>query len=300
VGGNPVAPEWRKLMERLNRIPDRVPISWPVAGMQPDGDFAAWLGDPGMSDYSSLYWTYVVGTRQQAYPWGRSLEQTRENLERCIWGRFPILQQDRPRLLLASVAGPFYTKRVQGGEYQPGLDRLQVMGVGPVGVSATILYGAAVGTAGTRVYAYDAVWAEERRNHPLGQRDIQTGAAPVGPGREYWKSMAAAFNLIKTLEPHLLQPPMSAPDLGPTITTGARQGPRSRLLMAVNCSESRPTAVVDMEPYRYPGARTVTRYRVLGSRTVTERRPVETTARIALEPGESIVWLFEPPGSKPD
>ncbi len=297
--GGPVTPEYRKIMALLNSIPNRVPITWPPAGLQSEVVFKSWMGDPKMSDYCSLYWTYIVGTHQQAYPWGRSMEQTRQNLEKFVWDRLPALPLDTPRILLSSSCGYSYTKRVPGEYYQPGLDNSIIAGIEPAGVAAMIMYGAAMGMAGTRVYAHDSFWAREREAAPLGRSDLQTGTAPEGPTKDRWQSMSAAFNLIKSLEPYLLQPKINTLDLGGTIMTGARQGPQSRLFIAVNCSESRPSAHVDLQSFQYPNAKIVTCFRLVGSRMQKQIVPNLSSTLVTFEPGESIIWLFEPSAKRP-
>ncbi|HUV03889.1 MAG TPA: Ig-like domain-containing protein, partial [Armatimonadota bacterium] len=105
--------------------------------------------------------------------------------------------------------------------------------------------------------------------------------------------LSAAFNLVQRLEPHLLQRQASALDLGPDIVTGARDGGMSRVLLAVNFSESQQ-ANVGLDAYRLPPAEgtPVMRYRVAGATARVERAPANGQDAVFFAPGEAIVWLF--------
>src|SRR5262249_46003121 len=132
--------------------------------------------------------------------------------------------------------------------------------------AAQVMYAAARGMAGVRVYHFDGPrWKGERRTAKSGRGDLQTGSDPFEVGTDRWQSMASAFRLVQHLEPHLLQPPMHALNLGSTIVTGARQGPASRLLIAVNFSEAPEKAHVDLRAYRYAGGPAIVRHRLVGA-----------------------------------
>ncbi|MFW6060608.1 MAG: hypothetical protein ACODAQ_10530, partial [Phycisphaeraceae bacterium] len=144
-----------------------------------------------------------------------------------------------------------------------------------------------------RCYAYDGRWKRQRADGPLGSHR-NTGAAPTGPGAERWRAMSAAFNVLQKVEPVLLQPSMRALDLGSWVETGARQGPRGRLFIAVNLSEMPMHRTVDLRPYLYDQPTNVRRYRV----TATESREQDIdseTDQLRLVPGEGVIWHVAPP-----
>jgi hypothetical protein len=282
-----------KLMKTLNGVKDRPPISWPIAGLSREKAARNWMGNPDFADYASLYWTYWDWRR--AYPDRGSLPQDRRNMEVVVRDYQPILRRDRPMLMIASQTGPFYTKGGPGAEFTPGQDRLQSQGIEPAAAAAQIMYAAARGMAGVRVYHFDGRrWKDERRSGQAGRKDLQTGSDPFSVGTDRWQAMASAFNLIGRLEPHLLQPQTHAPDLGPTFVTGARRGPGSRLLLAVNFSESPEPARVDFRPYRFARGPAVVRYRLAGAAlqvdTVSNQK---TTDKVTFAPGEAVAWLFQ-------
>jgi hypothetical protein len=109
--------------------------------------------------------------------------------------------------------------------------------------------------------------------------------------------LSAAFNLIGTLEPFLLQPRMHAVSLGPEFDVDARIGKTSRLLMAINWSQRPRTAVVDMTPYVVPGGDTVICYRGHGSESSVELLPLPANGQIAttFQPGEFVAWVVTGP-----
>ncbi len=168
--------------------------------------------------------------------------------------------------------------------------RLRDLDVPSAAVSEQIMYAAAMGMAGVRAYAYDAWWSDERRNARPGNV-CQVGSSPLGAGSNRWQAMASAFNLIKHLEPYLLQPQMNAVDLGPYIVTGARQGKDSRLLLAVNCSQTAEPVRVDLTPYRYLDGTEIVRFRLLGATLRTDTLTNATFNTVTFAPGETIVWL---------
>src|ERR1700730_611274 len=105
----------------------------------------------------------------------------------------------------------------------------------PASVSAQIMFAAAKGFAGIRAYGFDsAINLDSRKSGAIGswQQTFVNPTEPVGIAR--WQAMSAAFNLIKTLEPYLLQPQSNALDLGPTVYAGAKDGSNGRLFIAIN------------------------------------------------------------------
>lgn len=301
VGGTHVPDDFRKVMAVLNTAGPHPPITWPPAGLQGADVSAAWMGDPTMSDYTSWYWTYLTPWRL-AFPWGASLAQTKTDLDKVVVDRFGVVQRNRPKYLLVGAMGPSYLKRVAGGDYQPGQDQLQVSGSIPDGVTSQILYAAAEGMAGVRVYGYDGIpgtndglWNDQRLKAPIGQGELQTGASPFGNStRDRWMAMSNAFRLVQELEPYFLSPQMNAVDLGADITTGARQSKTGRMLMVINLSDGTKTAKVNLAPYRYSKARTVTRYHVHGLLSTSETVANDLTQYVTMAPGEAIIWISTP------
>jgi len=282
-----------KLMTMINEVPDRPPLSWPTGGTS--GPIAAenWMGNPAMANYASLFWTYWDWRR--AYPESTSLPQDREGMDRSVLGYYRVLQRDRPMILLSSMAGPMYAKQGEGAVYTPGKDKQEAQGVSAKACAAQAMYAAARGMSGVRVYHFDSKdWKSERRKAKVGQGNLQTGSDPFETGTERWQSLASAFRLIEILEPFLLQPPMHALHLGPNVVTGAKHGPESRLLIAVNLSEAAEPVHVDLRPYRYADDLPLIRYHLVGATLWTDRPRSAQFDVLTLEAGEAVVWLFRP------
>src|SRR5262249_37361770 len=55
------------------------PICWPVHALAGPRAVASWMGDPGVSDYATVYWTLLDW--RAAYPWSVSLPQVLDSLE---------------------------------------------------------------------------------------------------------------------------------------------------------------------------------------------------------------------------
>jgi hypothetical protein len=287
-----------KLMDIINGVAGRPAVTWPIGGISGHEAASRWLGDPSMSDYTSHYWD--IQDWRRAYPDGASLPQDRKALDRVLVERCPYIRNDAPAFLLVSMCGPFYTKKGPGAEFVAGRDKLDNASDTPIRIAAQIMYGAAMGVAGFRAYHFDVKrWKEDRRNAALGNGELETGSEPLGVGSDRWEAMSTAFNLTRALEPHLLQPQASAIDLGSLIATGARRGPRSRLLVAVNFSEVSARSTADFRPYRYAGSSSILRYRLRGATLSTERVANREEEEVVFEPGESVVWLFEPEDGSP-
>ena len=281
------------LMSNINTVAGRPLVSWPIGGSSNATIAANWLGDSSMSDYSSYFWTYMDWRR--AYPDGASLPQARWAMERVVTDRIPMLQQNVPQLILTAATGPFYTKKGPGTRYTPGQDLLQEPGELPRVVGAQIMYAAVNGLAGVRTYGFDFdQWKRERATSPVGMGDLQTGADPSTVGTDRWVAMSGAFNLVHQLEPYLLQPAMHALDLGPDIITGARQGPDSRLLMAVNFSDTEQLANIRVNLYQYANAAYFLRYRLTANTLRVEQIAAKAIDRVTLLPGETVAYLFIP------
>jgi hypothetical protein len=274
-----------RLMDALCAVEERPPLSWPVGGVANLTAAASWMGDPAFADYASHGWEIMDWRR--AYPGGvASLPQLLTSMERVMLGRLPALQRDKPSLFRVDL---------RGGGAKPG-DPLDGADTGAVSASIEPLYAATMGAAGVRADAYDGrEWKRARQYAKAGTGALPVGADPFGVGTARWWGMAAAFNLLKTLEPDLLQPSLNAVDVGPNIVTGARQGKAGRLLLAINFNERPETVRVDLTPYRYDKGPAMVRYRLLGAALATETTPNGPADTLTLAPGETVAWVCRPP-----
>jgi len=287
-----------KFIEAIMSVENHTPISWPVLGLASPQGAAAWMGDPKHSDYTSQYWTTMAWRR--AYPWGTSGPQMRFDLKRVMIDRFPLMQWDRPQLMLVSGCGTWYRKKAEGFKYQPGIDEPIIVGDAASEWQASQPYYAAIsGASGVRVYNSDFMWRRNRERAEVGGPGRhQTGASPFGDGSDRWHALSAAFNLIGTLEPYLLQPRMHAVSLGGDFSVDARRSKASRLLMAINWSQRPRTAVVDMTPYVVPGADTIICYRGHGGESFVELLPAAGQITVTFQPGEFVALLVKAPNAK--
>lgn len=292
MGKTPPIPDnaFHKLMGVVNSVSNRPPLSWPILWLSGEKAAANWMGDPRMSDYASNYWD--TADWRVAYPWGLSLPQTREGLENVVRKRLPIMQRDRPAAQLISVAGPYYTKLGPGTEYKVGQDRLQTPAIRPESIPAQVFYGIAMGQAGIRAYAYDAHWKGDRSRGAVGEANRQTGAEPFQQGAPRWMAMAAAFRLTERLSPYLFLPQTHAPDLGPSIVSGARSGPTGSMLLAVNFSDQQSSIRADLTPYVSAEGR-ITRYRLHTSNLASQPLSSTPSDSLSLLPGEVVVWTID-------
>jgi hypothetical protein len=294
--GGSVTSYWQTLIDVINGV-SHPPMTWQVQALQSAQTDAAWMGNPAISQYATWYWGYANGAWRLQYPWAASNYADLLNMNQIVYDRLGYVQLEQPQLMLTQCTGPFYTKQSNASTYQPGQDYLEEPGTTPEQVAAEIMYAQAMGMAGVRAYAFDGgVWDYLRNADGPGTQNVQTGCAPAGAGagQDRWAAMANAFNLIQSLEPYILQPPMNAINLGPLLVTGARQSSNARLLTVVNLSDQPQSATIDLSSYRYPSAASVTRYHVLGQRLVTESVANNSAASLTFQPAESIVWLFTP------
>jgi hypothetical protein len=286
------------LIEAIRSVDNHTPISWPVLGLAGPDSAGKWMGDPRYADYASQYWTTMDW--RAAYPWSTSGPQMKSDLERVMVGRFPKMQWDRPQLMLVSGCGPYYTKRVAGDHFQPGLDEGIPYAVPTTNISDQALYAAISGASGVRMYSVDFWWKTERSRAPLGAGGLQTGASPYGAGSDRWHAISAAYNILGKLEPYLLQPQTNAISLGTDFSTGARNSADSRLLMAINWSQEPRTVTVDLSPYQLPGVKKIMRHRVLGATSSVDMLSSANQDTITFQPGEFIAWLGKVPAKKGD
>lgn len=281
------------LMNIMNSVPGRTPMSWPIGGASGDAEVRNWLADPAFSDYSSSFFTYMDWRR--GYPTASTIVQDRTSMQRVTADRYHLLQPNKPILVQNSITGPFYTKLTGNDEFTPGTDVQQEPPNGVRAVAAQATYAAVVGAAGIRSYGYDwSQWKQERLRNPIGSTDQQTGSDPFSVGTDRWHSFGAAYSLIGRLEPYLLNQRLSSPDLGGHVATTVRRGPASQMLMTVNMSEGAHPTTVDLTPYRLGGG-SITRYRQVGGSVKVDVLSNSTTEdSVTFEGGECISWVFLP------
>jgi hypothetical protein len=277
------------IMSAANQVPNRTPISWPILGSSDTQTFQRWFGDPTVADYSSLY----VPAADYPFDWGYRLYTLLNDDKAAIITNQPYIQRHQPKLLLVHAGSVEYIKQSAGAVFNPGFDKLSQPAYRAERVTASILLAAEAGMAGVRVYGYrpNSDSAELYQSAPIGSNLVQHVNPFVAPKK--WLAMSNAFNFIKDVEPYILQPNISAPNLGPVVFTGAKEGNGGRLLMVTSFSEIPQTVNIDFTPYNYGNK--ITRYRVsaatYGGGIVISISPGET---VTLDPGETVAYLFQP------
>ena len=298
LSDNPSLPNnsFSRLMSVIKQV-SGPPVSWPVSGAANPTTVASWQGNPAFSDFATVYWQ--VNDFRRAYPMTMSLWQVINDVDSTWFTRLPSLQTTKPLLLEASAMGPDYLKKGPGCQFVPGQDQMWNQGVTAAQVAAQVMMAPALGMAGVRAYAWDASYVKTGRcNATPGQtQDYQTGTDPFVTGTDRWAAMGSAMNLLKQLEPHVLQPLTNAIDLGAQIYTGAHKGPSSQVLIAINTAEVPVSVPVDVSAYQYADATSVIRYHLQSATLNTESVANDATAGglVTFQPGETIVWLFTPP-----
>lgn len=272
-----------KLMDEINAVPDRPPITWPVVGWASTTTARNWMGDPAFSDYATHYW--------DAGPGATPLEKAHALLH-AVKFRQQAMPPGRPFLVLTGMTGPWYVKKGPGDRYTGRQDELIDAGATAASVANQIMLAAACGAAGVRVYGFDGLWASQRHHAKIGEK-LQTGADPIsGVGLERWDAMAAAFHLIGKIEPMLLGRMIGAPFWGPEFVTAAREGPEGRILMAISLADETLTPPVDLTPYLYPGG-TIRQYTLQGSH-LHEQTIAAPSTSVRLLPCQTVVWVMRP------
>ena len=199
------------------------PLAWP--NQLP----YAWES-PAFADYASRF--HSVGEWRQMNEDGPSLEQLAAGVARAAGAAAGTQPPPAgwPWLCLVSCAGPYYTKRAEGGEYQPGLDELLQGGVRDTDIVAQVWLALAYGASGVRVYGYDwDLWANHRANDPVGTAEQQTGAKP---GDARWPGVVAGLKSVEGREAAILSGFRPPERIGPFVY--AR---RDAIAWAVNVSE---------------------------------------------------------------
>jgi hypothetical protein len=281
------------LMRTIDRVRGRPPLSWPVAGQATLEAARHWMGRGSFADYASHYWSdHAEPSSPTGIDADAVLPRILRRLDGTVSRRAAVLPLERPALLLTSVSGPFYTKRVAGDRFQPGRDTLQAPGVPAVACAAEIMYAVATGMAGVRAYQFDATRTrQERAAAAPGRSDLQTGAEPAEVGTDRWQAMAAAFGLIERLEPWILQRQVDAPHLGAALVTGAREGAAGRVLVAVSFSAADETVAVELGAARADGGR-ITRHRLRGAAVSVASLPAAAVDTLTIRPGEAVCWVW--------
>jgi len=269
----------------LNGVP-RPNIAWPTLGIGGPVCLQNWQGNPNFADYTSLYWDRLWGT--DPYPDGDSNYEVTSSFENKYVASLPLIQRDKPLLVLVGFSGPSWNKNVTGTGFDPAVDTLLHPAWTPTQVSDQIFLDIAKGAAGVRLYQLEH-WADAAIVWPAGTQFVQVGTSPhLGIPR--WAAMSAAFNLVKSLEPYVLSPMTNAPDLGPFVETGAHSGAAGNLLIAINTLDNPQTIAADLTPYVTGFA--VTRYRLVASSLATQNLGFVTSDQVTLNPGEVALYVF--------
>jgi hypothetical protein len=296
LAGNPPIPDdaFIRLMMLMNGVSNRPAITWPIGGVSPPQVAANWMGNPAFADYATHYWD----TWNHPYYFGGSpLPHIKQQMgDWAMYGRLAVIQRNRPQMALVGTTGPFYQKLGEGDHFIVGQDRLHdgEGGHRPKAVQSEIMFAAVAGMAGVRGYSYDwRVWKEERATGAIGRSDLQTGTDPFTVGTERWDAMSQAFNFIAEIEPYLLQPRVSAVDLGEFIATGARAGANGKMLMALNLSEVPQRIKANLQPYSATSG--ITRCRLTLNGAIKETLAARAMDDLWIETGETIMWIFNRP-----
>ena len=191
-----------------------------------------------------------------------------------------------PSNVVGSCSGVAYVKRTNDAKYKPGVDTRKYIAQPPGEMPDEIMYAVAHGFGGIRLYNFDSVYAAQRASDPVctdpnpANCDLeQTGCSPIsaysgfnGLGQDRWYAAAAAFNVVKTVEPYVLQPMMAAPancdstgnGSGDPIICGAHQGNGGRLVVIINFSTNPHSYTFDPGAYVFAGG-TAQSWKIIGS-----------------------------------
>ena len=169
----------------------------------------------------------------------------------------------------------------------------------PITNATDVMWAAANGLAGVRVYSYIPNWNAAVQQNALFPESfangfqLQPGANPRYDGPDSaarWNALSNAFNLINDIEPYLLQPKLNSPDYGAYMVTAARTSSYGKMLMMINFLEGPATETVDLSEYN-PAGGPGTMYRMTPASLTTQ--PVSgTSQQITFAAGETIVWTF--------
>jgi hypothetical protein len=161
--------------------------------------------------------------------------------------------------------------------------------------------------AGLRAFSYDAGYVV-RTNYPDTDLQAYTNSAvqyldsgqtgwsvaDISPSsQERYTALKLAFGLIGKLEPDILQPSCSAPNLGSHIHTGARCGSRSNLVIAISDIESANSVHFTFGSYNLGGG-AITRYEIVNGDEIraTQLSPTAPDDSFVLDGPEVVLWQF--------
>jgi hypothetical protein len=190
IGGE-VKPIYKKL-KRWCDEEGGPPLSWPNRWKGPTD----WE-KPDVAHMAERY----VSLGEAAWRHGRPLAATLWQYDQVYADARAGVPNGFPLMFQHGASGPFYTKRVEGGEYQSGKDELQQAGNSPEAVVMSAWIAMAYGASGIRTYGYDIDWKPERARQAVGTKDVQTGVAwgtPLGD------ALAHAYRSIAKHEAALL------------------------------------------------------------------------------------------------
>ncbi len=286
------------LIEAIRSVENHTPISWPVLGLAGPESAASWMGDRRYADYASQYWTTMDW--RGAYPWGTSGLQMKSDLERVMVHRFPLMQWDKPQLMLVSGCGPFYSKKVEGDHFHAGLDEGLPSAPSPAQIADQPLYAALSGAAGVG-HVFGRLQLEGRTGP--GQAGSTRPADRGQPLRRRQRPLARPLGGLQPARPAGTVPAAATNQcdrLGVGLHDSARRGAGSRLLMAINWSQAPRSVNVDLTPYLLFGVEKIERYRVLGGASSVDLLPAAPRDSLTFQPGEFVAWLVRAPGKTGD
>jgi hypothetical protein len=288
----------------IKAVPNHIPFTFPIFFDTDRKTAENYFGDPDVSDYQSFYWSLNNGQPTVLYRTTMNWFLTWINRPFYLWA--PGIVKTRGEMATSMLTA---TEGLEN-RFIPGVSQLADGGspveLGRVGTTAQVLFGLAKGISGTRAYKYG--FGDNAGHDP--------GINPFSSMTDQWQAMAAGNRLILQLERDLLQPKISGPALGisvpqganwlvsdqmnslyaPSIITGAREGPFSRLLIAVNMYDQPQTVTVDLSPYAYAGGPSILRYHLKGTALWTDSLPgTQRSDVITLAPGEGLIYVFHTP-----
>ena len=187
-----------------------------------------------------------------------------------------------PGVLIGSCTGVWYNKNSTStgsfSNFVPGVDAAIVGGMSPGRTMDSIMYLLPGNFAAVRVYVNDTapLFAPGRHVATQGAQQLQTGCSPVDAynsannyaiGQDRWYAMAAAFNVLKFLQPYVLQPTMAAPACNSPVVCGARQGNGGKLVTFINYSDNSNSVTFNPSAYYYGAGTTGQSWKIIGADT---------------------------------
>jgi hypothetical protein len=186
----------------------------------------------------------------------------------------------------SACAGISYLKKTNDTQYTPGVD-VPIGNPSGTGVGIDqIMYTVAHGFGGYRNYDFDVVYAASRANDPIctsptgsGCAMEQTGCSPPaaysvfhGVGQDRWYASSAAYNIVKTVEPYVLQPMGTAPSncdstgngTGDPFVCGVHTGNGGNLVIIINFSANSNSYTFNPAAYVFAGG-TAQSWKIIGS-----------------------------------